>query len=126
MSQCPLESVEMRKLKQWCDLHYICKKYSFAIPNGGFRNPREAKNLIAEGVRPGVSDWFLPYPANGFFGLFIEMKRSDPKKSRVSALQKEWIDLMLSVRYKAHICYGADSAIRVIENYLKPVFHYGY
>ena len=47
------------------------------------------------------------------------MKRKDKSKARVSPAQKEWIEKLNSVGYRAVVCYGADEAIREIKNYLE-------
>jgi len=112
----PLEAAEMRALKQWADLHPICKDYLFHIPNGGTRNPREAKNLKLQGVRPGVSDLFLAFPSNGFHGLFIEMKRADGRSATEEQLK--WIERVESVGYRAVVCYGWENAVMHIGAYL--------
>ena len=60
----------------------------FAIPNGGARHIKTARELKAEGVRKGVPDLFLAYPHNGYSGLFIEMKKR--YGGRVSPEQKAY------------------------------------
>ena len=68
-----LESREQTKLFEFAS-HFNELKWMFAIPNGGYRNPREAANLKRQGVKAGVSDIFLPLPTDKYHGLFIEMK----------------------------------------------------
>lgn len=46
----------------------------FAVPNGGYRNAREAPRLKEEGVSPGVADLILLLPSGEFNTLNIEMK----------------------------------------------------
>lgn len=46
----------------------------FAVPNGGYRNEREAKTLKAEGVTSGVADLQLTVAKQGYHGLFLETK----------------------------------------------------
>lgn len=50
-------------------------------PNGGRRNAREAMNLKAQGVRPGILDLFLDVPRGGYHGFRWELKR--PKSNEV-------------------------------------------
>lgn len=45
------------------------------IPNGGTRDPVEAKHLKQQGVKNGVPDLCLPVPRGRYHGLYIEMKR---------------------------------------------------
>lgn len=87
----------------------------FAIPNGGSRNKAEAVKLKAEGVSAGVPDLFLPIPKQEFHGLFIEMKVG---RNRTSAEQDEWIALLRKNGYRAEVCYGADAAIKAIDEYI--------
>ena len=97
-------------------------KFMFAIPNGGNRNPREAARLKRQGVKPGVSDVFLPIPkttAGGHYhGLFIEMKRRKKDgRSQVSPAQKEFKIEVIRMGYRCVICYGAGEAIEAIKDY---------
>src|SRR5208337_192480 len=85
-----LEDAESMALIAWRDLHVRKHKelrLLAHIPNGGYRNVREAARLKKMGVLPGVSDYFLPVPmaVNGampkrsfhrseYHGLWIELK----------------------------------------------------
>ncbi len=57
------------------------KKLLFAIPNGGQRSKAQAGKLKAEGVKSGVSDVILLYPARGFHYLCLEFKAGKNKQS---------------------------------------------
>lgn len=88
----------------------------FHIPNGGGRSKREAGILKAMGVKPGVSDLFLPVPVTGKgSGLWIEMKAD---KGSVSDDQWRWIYAMRKNWYRAEVCFGWEDAVEVIKNYL--------
>jgi hypothetical protein len=91
-------------------------RFLFAIPNGGMRHPAIAKKLKAEGVKAGVSDLFLAYPAGGYCGLWIEMKVG---KNKPTPEQEAWVNDMNANGYSAWICYGADEAIEVLTNYVQ-------
>jgi hypothetical protein len=58
----------------------------WAVPNGGWRDPRTAKKLKAEGVKPGVSDIMVLW---GGRLICIEMKAA---KGAQSNDQKAWAD----------------------------------
>jgi hypothetical protein len=45
-----------------------------AIPNAGLRGKRTRSKLLAEGLKAGVWDLFLPVPRAGFAGLYLETK----------------------------------------------------
>ncbi|MBR8461491.1 VRR-NUC domain-containing protein [Campylobacter sp. faydin G-24] len=88
------------------------------IPHTHVANERKAsiaykKKLKALGVSAGFPDLivFLPNVV-----LFIELKRAKKSLSRVSANQKNWIDVLNMYEYaKAKVCYGADEAIEFIK-----------
>lgn len=88
----------------------------FAIPNGGARHIKTARELKAEGVRKGVPDLFLAYPHNGYSGLFIEMKKR--YGGRVSPEQKAYIEALRGKGYKVEVCKGCDDAYQAMVLYL--------
>ncbi|GLP95314.1 VRR-NUC domain-containing protein [Paraferrimonas sedimenticola] len=96
--------------------------YLFAVPNGGFRNKREAARMKAEGVKAGVSDLFLSLPAHGLHGLYIEMKAPKPHGKAPTKLQRDWLTRMSTVNYATAVCYGWDEAKTVILAYLQGQF----
>lgn len=112
-----LESQHQSALIRWSKYHPIAKDYLIAIPNGGYRNPREAARLKTEGVREGVSDLFLAYPTDQYHGLWIELKRPKPK-GRVTVSQRKWLDRTSGVGYLSQVAYGFDHAKQIIEEYL--------
>ena len=109
-----LESREQTKLFEFAS-HFNELKWMFAIPNGGYRNPREAANLKRQGVKAGVSDIFLPLPTNKYHGLFIEMKVHPNKPSEK---QKIFISNMLKNGYSCKVCYSSEDAVKEINNYI--------
>ena len=57
------EADEQKAVIQWCILmegRWPELEYIYHVPNGGSRNAREAANLKAQGVKPGVPDLELP------------------------------------------------------------------
>lgn len=118
----PTEFQEACRLMQWAELHPICKHDLIHIPNGGKRDPKEAKNLQRQGVKKGVPDYFLPYPVPSssglpYYGLWLELKRLG-HISRPTPDQIKWISRMKKRGYSANIAYGANQAIEIIEMYL--------
>ena len=119
-----LESQIQKSFVQW-SAYFPCgtgklADYLIAIPNGGGRSKIEASILKAEGVKAGVSDMFLAYPANGFNGLWLEFKTQE-KLSKVSEKQQNWLDLMQSVGYKTGVPRSLEEAIKMVQDYLSPV-----
>ena len=88
----------------------------YHIPNGGKRDPIEAKHLQQAGVKRGVPDLCLPVARGQYHGLYIEMKAEDGK---TSPDQDDWIAGLTEQGYYVEVCHGFESAVRVIEWYLK-------
>lgn len=115
----PTEAQEARTLMYWAKFHPICREYLIHIPNGGSRkDAREGANLKAQGVRPGVSDYFLAYPSKKYHGLWLELKRKNPAPAVLTAAQKDWLNKMNLVGYDAQLVYGWEAAKKIIEEYL--------
>ena len=84
------ESNLQRACIRWFRLQYPkFAKVCFAVPNGGWRNRREAGILKAEGVTPGVADVILLTPSGGYASLCLEFK-TESKGSTQRDSQKEW------------------------------------
>ena len=120
----PTEYDEQKALFDWA---YLRKgqipelELLMHIPNGGYRNRVEAARFKAIGVKPGVPDLLLACARGGRHGLFIELKTL---QGRVSTLQYCWIRVLMGQGYAASICFGADSAIKTIEQYLRGEWVY--
>lgn len=115
----PLESKEQENLITWAFLNEaVWPELSLLhhIPNGGRRDKREAMRLKAQGVKPGVSDLFLPVARCGYHGLYIEMKREH--EGRVSEDQKRWIHNVHAQGYAAVVAHGWCQAAEYIKWYL--------
>ena len=107
------EADEQKVIIQYCDLKKIP---IYAIPNGGYRNVIEARNLKLQGVKSGVPDMCIPLARNGYHGLYIELKVG---KNKTSINQQIWLNLLADNGYKAEVCYGAVQAIDLIAWYIK-------
>jgi len=120
----PSEHMQQAALFAWAALSvgkYPMLKWMHAIPNGGARG-NDARtcairggSMKAEGVKPGVSDIFLPCAKHGTHGLYIEMKKKDGKPS------KEQLDFKKDMQlagYGVCICYSWTEARNVIIEYL--------
>lgn len=115
----PTEAEEQTALFRWAAYNRV--KYPeldlmFHIPNGGSRNPIEARHLKEQGVKPGVPDICLPVPNIKHTALYIELKRR--KGGRVSEDQRGWIAALNRVGCRAVVCHGWDEAREEIERYL--------
>jgi len=85
------------------------------IPNGGKRDPIEAKHLQQQGLKKGVPDLHLPVARGKYHSLYIEMKTEDGEESPEQIWWRE--ELNAQGNY-ATVAHGWDSARKVIEWYL--------
>lgn len=100
-------------------------RWLHAIPNGGYRDPRTAAMLKAEGVKPGVADICLPVPrrrmtdgAITYGSLYIEMKTS---KGVQSDEQHDFALHCASAHLFYALCRSWREAAGVIQEYLTKV-----
>lgn len=127
----PTEHQEQTELFKWAEdesERLPALKMLFAIPNGAGVNHQHSRNgtrfslegakLKREGMKQGVPDVFLARPANGFHGLFIEMKRAKKSLSKTSPQQLAWHSALNAMGYQVVVCYGAEEVKAVILNYL--------
>lgn len=92
----------------------------FAVPNGSelAKGARGGADMKAQGMRPGVPDIFLAFPAKGYCGLFIEMKRKLGREKDISEEQHKWISNLQKAGYYVHVAFGWRSAAMAIRGYL--------
>lgn len=113
------EHAEQAALIRWAQIQ-ACRLPAlgllFAIPNGGRRDAVTGARLKAEGVRAGVPDLCLPWPAGGWHGLWIELKAAG---GSASPEQRQWIGRLRAAGYRAEVCVGWEAAARVLLDYLE-------
>lgn len=117
----PTEDEEQIWLFSWAELNlgrFPELSLMHHIPNGGKRSKSEAARFKAMGVKPGVSDIFLPVARGGYHGLYIELKARD---GRVSTKQKEFLESVRREGYAGVVAFSGEEASRIIEQYLKGV-----
>ena len=88
----------------------------FHIPNGGFRDKREAAKLRGMGVKRGVPDLCLPVRMGDWSGLYIELKKVKGKDAREE--QSEWGEYLKSQGYGFVVCKGWLEARSMLIQYL--------
>ena len=111
-----IESSIQKNCIMWFRLQYRhLGKAIFAVPNGGFRNAREAAIMKAEGVTPGVADVILLVARHGFNSLCIEFKT---QRGRQSELQKEWQKQAEENGNKYVICRSFMEFKEIVDEYL--------
>ncbi len=118
------EHEEQKHLMEWAESQkqkYPQLRALFAVPNGGHRHISIARRLKAEGVKRGVPDLVLPFPFNGYAGMFVEMKKR--VGGEVSKEQKEWREMLTGYGYCVRVCAGWEVAKDAIIEYLTPKTH---
>lgn len=87
----------------------------FAVPNGGWRNLKEAVNLRTQGVRAGVPDMVVLFP--GARAQFWELKRPG-SKGELKRSQAAWQKALTDMGFFHHVI----RSITDVENVLKQAF----
>lgn len=86
-----------------------------AIPNGGYRNAREAAIMQREGVLAGFSDLIIIAERKV---LFMEMKADGGKQSEA---QKRFGNKVCRLGHEYVVSYSLEDAILNIERWLKTM-----
>jgi len=81
-----------------CLKHHVNRGIIFSIPNGGYRNSREAAKLVKTGLLKGASDMIVIFPNGDLY--FIEIKTITGTQQRE---QKEFAERIESLGYKYKI-----------------------
>lgn len=84
------------------------------IPNGGRRDKKTAARLKAQGVKAGVADIFIPAAADGYHGLYIELKVDG---NYADEEQNNFLNGVMRQGYFACIAYGWRAAAMATEMY---------
>lgn len=87
----------------------------YHVPNEGKRSRAEGGRLKRMGLRSGVPDLILDYPAGAYHGLRIEMKVGS---NRTTQEQKDCLWSLFDAGYFVAVCYSAAAAIELIVKYL--------
>lgn len=103
------------KWASFSKVKHPCLEFLFSTLNGVKLTMGQARKAKVSGNKSGVPDLILPYPSNGFHGLYIELKVGYNKPS---PNQKKYIKFLNKVGYRAEVAYGSNEAINIIEDYL--------
>ena len=108
------ESKIQQAVVQWFRLQY--PKYIIAaVPNGGYRNTKEAAIMQREGILAGFSDLMIIAQHNV---LFVEMKTKDGLQSDK---QKEFQNKVNRLGFEYVICRSFEQSVLAIERWLKVI-----
>lgn len=101
-----------------------CLEWLHAIHNQGHGDAIHGARAKAEGVRAGIPDICLPFPAKIFNGLYIELKKPSIKpirensKGGLSDEQIRFAEYAKEKGYAWHVAYGWQEAAKIIQDYL--------
>jgi len=88
----------------------------FAIPNGGSRDVREARNLKRQGVKAGVPDLIVLTPSAGApRGVALELKRADGSIRDVRPEQWAWLARFEAAGFAAVVGLGWRDSVRRLQ-----------
>lgn len=107
-----IESKIQQGMVQWFRAQYpryICA----AVPNGGYRTPREAAIMRSEGVLAGFSDLIIIAQGNA---LFVEVKTAQGKQS---PKQKVFQDAVERLGFQYSVCRSVDDFRMVVARWLR-------
>ena len=116
------ETSEQQAVIEWASYaqgKYPGLKNLYHVPNEGKRTKATAGILKSLGLKPGVPDLILDYPAGAYHGLRIEMKYG---KNLPSEDQKDWLRQLQAAGYFVAVVWSANAAIHLLTEYmnLKP------
>lgn len=90
----------------------------FSVPNGGYRLPKTARDMKAEGMLKGVSDLILLVPNHSYHGLLIEMKT---KTGQQRIEQKQFQQAAEAQGYKYTVIRSFDDFMETIKSYINEI-----
>ena len=107
-----IESEIQQSVVQWFRMKY--PNYIIAaVPNGGFRNAREAAIMQREGVLAGFADLIIISKQNI---LFLELKTPI---GVLSKKQKEFQQKVNNLGFQYVVCRSFEQVVIVVESWIK-------
>jgi hypothetical protein len=94
------------------EAEYPCLEWIYATPNGQYRPGQR----MEPGLKSGVPDVFLPAPAGGYHGLYLELKSAT---GRVRNAQRRWLRGLRAQGYAARVARSLAEADDTITAYLE-------
>ncbi len=118
----PLEKEEQSQFVEYCKFHGICvisTQNGFKMPKVAFNWGAYANSLKKLGLAKGFPDLiiFEKNQSGTHEVLCIEMKRK--KGGQLKPEQKEWLRLLDEKDYCVGVAAGCESAINILNTYLK-------
>lgn len=109
------EAVELMRLVRAHEQRWPCLAFFYHQDNGRSTRAQGARKK-AEGVLPGVVDYFLPAPRGGFHGLYLELKARGKKPT---AKQTIFLAYICSAGYAGAWADSAEGAWGIVQHYLQ-------
>ena len=107
-----VEAELQKTVAQFCDfMGYLW----FHPANEAKRSVKLASMLKAQGLKSGVPDVCILEPRKDKHGLFIELKVG---KNKPTEEQERWLKRLSERGYVVAVCYTAEHAIRIIQEYM--------
>lgn len=114
------EQAEQETFIAWCRKTaaggFAPLKFLHASLNGVALTMQQARQAKRAGMVKGVPDLFLPYPAHGYHGLFIEMKTY---RGKLSPEQKDMRRYLQSVGYMVAVPRSWHEAKAAVLSYVR-------
>lgn len=110
------EQIKFFEYLGWKHKNYV--DVCFSIPNEGKRTYVQLAQLVKAGLTSGVPDVFCAIPNKKHPGMFIEFKHGDNK---LSPSQARIIPRLKEMGYQCEVCYSADEAIIIFDEYMSNV-----
>lgn len=86
-----------------------------SLPEWGEPQQSGSSEIEADGREAGIPDLCLPVPMGMYNGLYIEMKYDT---GRLEDGQKKMLKALAAAGHYCTVCYGAEEAIRVLQEYI--------
>lgn len=94
-------------------------RWIHSVPNAGKRGKAVAGIMKAEGMTAGVWDVHVPYPRQGYHGMYIEFKAG---VNGLTKAQKEFGEAMEREGYRMEVHRDAFEAYQAVKKYMTGAF----
>jgi hypothetical protein len=80
------------------------------------KNESKTAHHADDGINPGIPDYCLPIPKNGYGALYLEFKT---KTGTLSDVQKSRVSLLELYGNKCVVCRNWEDGVNAIDEYLR-------
>ena len=100
----------------WYRLQYGKSGLIIKIPNEGKRSAAKGAEMKRRGLTAGACDLLIIAARSSYFGLFIELKKSEQEKT--TEAQEKFIARVIKDGYAAEICKSFEEFESVVKKYM--------